>query len=303
MELVLVLVAALVLDKLLGEVNQYHPIVGFGRLAAKLEKLLNSRLHSDNYQKIMGTVAWLVLIVPFIGLYSLTSQFLPWWVDVVFLYFALGNRSLKEHAIQVYKPLVANDIDQARHYCGYLVSRETNELNETEVSRAVVESVLENGHDAVIASLFWYCVGGIPLVIAHRLANTLDAMWGYKSSRFANFGWFSAKLDDLLGWPSAKITALLYAIQSSSPLLCLKNAYCQGRQYKSLNGGYVMASGATSLYIKLGGSAKYFGQEVQSVLLGVGNKVTPSDIPASTALVTNASYYFVVVVFALALFI
>lgn len=303
MELVLVVIAALVLDRLLGEVKYYHPIVGFGYLANKLEQVFNLPSHPANFQKVMGGVAWLLLIAPVVGLYSFTSQYLSWWFDAVLLYFAIGQRSLKEHAIQVYKPLAANDLEQARHYCSYLVSRETNELTETEVSRAVVESVLENGHDAVIASLFWYCVGGIPLVIAHRLANTLDAMWGYKNSRFVNFGWFSAKLDDLLGWPSAKTTALFYAIQSASPLLCLKNAYCQGRQYKSLNGGYVMASGATCLYIKLGGSAQYFGQEIQSVSLGLGNEVTPSEIPASIALVTNASYYFVAIVFALVLII
>lgn len=297
MELVLVLLAALVLDQLFGEIKHHHPLVGFGLLANVLEKHLNSASRSANKQKVMGGLAWLVLIVPFIAMYTFASQYLPWWFDAVFLYFAIGQRSLIEHATQVYRPLATNDIEQARYFCGYLVSRETNELNETDISRAVVESVLENGHDAVIASLFWYCVGGMPMVIAHRLANTLDAMWGYKNRRFVDFGWFSAKLDDLLGWPSAKVTALLYAMQSSSPLLCLKNAYVQGRQYKSLNGGYAMASGATSLYITLGGSAKYFGQTAQSVSLGTGNKVTASDIPASTVLVTNASYYFLLISF------
>lgn len=303
MELTLVLVSALVLDKVLGEAKHFHPLVGFGNLASLIEKKLNLSSFSAGKQKAFGALSWLLIITPFVTCYYYLSQHISWWLDILVLYLVIGGQSLKEHAIQVYKPLANNNIEQARHYCGYLVSRETTELDETEVSRAVVESVLENGHDALISSLFWYCVGGAPLIIAHRLANTLDAMWGYRNDRFINFGWFSAKMDDLLGWPSAKITALLYAVQGAKPLRCLSNAYFQSKQYKSLNGGWTMASGATALYIELGGTSVYFGNKSQSVILGEGNKVTTSDIPASTELVAKASYIFIAFVFAFELII
>ena len=293
MELALILLVALILDRVFGEIKRFHPLVGFGNVASRIESKLNQLPYSGNQKKVLGMIAWLLVVSPIVLSVYYLSQYFSWWLDALLVYLAIGGQSLKEHAIQVYKPLVINDIKSARHYCGYLVSRETDELDETEISRAVVESVLENGHDAVIASLFWYCVGGLPLLVAHRLANTLDAMWGYKNDRFVNFGWFSAKVDDLLGWPSAKVTALLYAVQSTNWQLCLKNAYCQSKLYKSLNGGWAMASGATALFIELGGEATYFGQKSQPVRLGQGNKVSAADIPASVSLVTIASYYFV----------
>lgn len=293
MELTLVLALALLADKVLGEPTRFHPLVGFGHLVSKLEQRLNNTSSSAAKNKTYGVLAWSLLVVPIVlATYYVSEQF-SWWFDLLVLYLAIGGKSLKQHALQVYRPLANNDMAQARHYCSYLVSRDTSELTETQVSRAVVESVLENGHDAVIASMFWYCVGGAPLVIAHRLANTLDAMWGYKTQKFVNFGWFSAKIDDILGWPSAKVTSFLYAIQGPKPLLCLQNAYKQSQDYKSLNGGWVMASGATALFIQLGGQASYFGQQSVAVLLGQGNKVSPSDIPQSVSLVAKASGYFV----------
>lgn len=296
MELTLVIVVALALDKVLGETKYGHPLIGFGNLAKAVERSFNLSSTSPQKSKGRGTLSWCLLIFPFVLLSYLLADYFSWWFDAVVLYLAIGCRSLREHAMQVYKPLADNDIEQARHFCSYLVSRDTAELSESEVSRAVVESVLENGHDAVIASLFWYCIGGVPMVIAHRLANTLDAMWGYRTQRFEHYGWFSAKADDLLGWPSAKVTAVLYALQGSNPWSCLKNAYRQSKAYKSLNGGWVMASGATALFIQLGGQASYFGQQSKAVMLGQGNKVTASNIPESTDLVVKASYYLVVLV-------
>ncbi len=147
--------------------------------------------------------------------------------------------------------------------------------------------MLENGHDAVIATVVWFAIGGAPLVILHRLSNTLDAMWGYKNSRFIYFGWFAARMDDFLGWPTAKITSLLYVCQGPL-LIALDNAKIQGRQYKSLNGGWVMAAGATVLGIRLGGSASYHGKTIQSVTLGKGAQVSSKDIEPSLTLVSNA---------------
>ena len=299
MELLVVITLALVLDAWLGEVKRFHPLVGFGNGAKRIEKQFNQNQCSAVKQKLTGMFAWSVLVLPLPALYFfLQSELSWWWLDIAILYFAIGHKSLKQHALQVFKPLQQGDITTARHYCGYLVSRDTSKLESEDVSRAVVESVLENGHDAVIASLFWYCVGGAPLVIIHRLANTLDAMWGYKNSRFLNFGWFSAKADDLLGWPSAKVTAFLYALQSKQFIQSLSNAYYQSKHYKSLNGGWAMASGATALNVKLGGKAVYFEQEIESVTLGQGDTVQAKHICSSVNLVTRAAWLFVFITFA-----
>jgi len=299
---------AYLLDYWLGEVKRFHPLVGFGAVASRIEKALNFNYQSAAYTKVwlprfLGILSWLILCVPLPIIYYYFHQhhLLFWCLDAMVLYFAIGLNSLKLHALQILKPLEENDLTSARHFCGYLVSRNTKDLTEQEISRATAESVLENGHDAAIASFFWFIIGGAPMVILHRLANTLDAMWGYKNQRYIHFGWCAARMDDILGWPSAKVTALLYACQTnfslSKMIRALKNGYQQSQSYKSLNGGWVMAVGASVLNFKLGGSAIYHGKKVMSPTLGCGETVTKNDIFRSINLVNKAVIIFIIIYF------
>jgi adenosylcobinamide-phosphate synthase len=303
-----IMMVAYLLDYFLGEVKRFHPLVGFGWITSKIEKIANShQTKTENTNtwlpRLVGTLSWLVLCapLPIIYYYFHQNNLFFWCLDTLILYFAVGLKSLKLHALQILKPLEKNDLATARHFCGYLVSRKTDNLSEQDVSRATVESVLENGHDAAIASFFWFIIGGAPLVILHRLANTLDAMWGYKNKRFIHFGWCAARMDDLLGWPSAKISALLYAFQTNLSLTktinALKNGFQQSQQYKSLNGGWVIATGASVLDFKLGGSAIYHGKEVISVTLGCGNTLVNNDILRSINLVNKAVITLIVISF------
>jgi adenosylcobinamide-phosphate synthase len=302
----LIMMVAYLIDYLLGEFKRFHPLVGFGWLTAKIEKTVNSLLNETEstniwLPRLWGTFSWLVLCapLPIIYYYFHQNNILFWCIDAVVLYFAVGLKSLKLHALQILKPLEESDLVTARHFCGYLVSRKTDNLSEQDISRATIESVLENGHDAAIASFFWFIIGGAPLVILHRLANTLDAMWGYKNQRFIHFGWCAARMDDILGWPSAKISALLYALQTNLSLPrtinALKNGHQQSQHYKSLNGGLVMATGASVLNFKLGGSAIYHGKEVISVTLGCGNNLVRNDISRSINLVNIAVITLIVI--------
>lgn len=301
-----VLLFALLLDSVVGEVKCYHPLVGFGRVASKLERWLNISPGNNPFRGsyIRGALAWGLMVLPLpLVLYFVYEVWALQWpillrlgLDVLIVYFALGLQSLKQHGFQVYKPLSCGDLDLARHFTGYLVSRETSKLSAQDMSRATVESMLENGHDAVIATLFWFVVGGAPAVILHRLVNTLDAMWGYKNTRFRAFGWFAARSDDLLGFFPAKVCALLYACQGGF-FEAIKNAFRQGSIYKSHNGGWVMAAGATSMNIKLGGPAVYHGELVLSPVLGRGNWVSCDDIPRSLLWVRRATFLFIGVVF------
>ncbi len=289
-----ILITVLLLDHYLGEPRRWHPLIAFGKLASTCEKKFNLSANPPDQQKRKGILSWMLLVVTPSLFFFLFNQLsvISWVIDGLVVYWALGLHSLKQHALQVYQPLKFNDLDSARHYCGYMVSRDTAQLSEEDISRAVTESVLENGHDAVIATLFWYVIGGAPLVIVHRLANTLDAMWGYKNSRYQYFGWFSAKMDDWLGWPSAKLTAVLYAMQNETrQALC--NACQQSREYKSINGGWVMAAGATSLGIQLGGTSVYEDKELHSPSLGEGKPSTAMDISRSVTLVQRAALLFV----------
>lgn len=311
-KLTFTLVFALLFDHILGEPKKYHQLVGFGHLANKIEKRLNIPVNQNipfsKTNALLGTIAWCLLVLPFCYLFYVLLAMLPTSiqliVETILLYLALGLNSLNVHAMQVFKPLIEGDLATARRYTGYLVSRETSDLTANNMSRATVESMLENGHDAVIASLVYYLIGGIPLVILHRLANTLDAMWGYKNTRFNSFGFFAARADDLLGFISGKICTLLYALQQPF-LQALKNAYRQGNQYKSHNGGWVMAAGATVMKITLGGNASYHGTMVTSPTLGVelsensstNSAVTTDDIPRSIVLVRRAAKLLVLFIF------
>ncbi|GLX79760.1 cobalamin biosynthesis protein CobD [Thalassotalea insulae] len=305
----LTILLALLLDKRLGEAKHYHYLVAFGTLANVIEAKLNPDHHivaaknvlpTQLKVKVVGLISWCLLVMPIPLLYFYLLSNLNWYwqllCDATILYLALGLNSLHQHAMQIYRPLANNDIASARHFTGYIVSRDTNKLSEQEIARATVESMLENGHDAVIASLVCYLIGGAPLVIIHRLANTLDAMWGYKTPRYLHFGYASAKLDDLLGFISGKICTVLYAMQGNLKQ-ALSNAYQQGNSYKSHNGGWVMAAGATVLKRQLGGTANYHGQQLNSVTLGQGRPVQAQDIKASLTIVTNASMLLVITTF------
>jgi len=316
------LALALLLDKMLGEAKHLHYLIGFGWLANKIEKKLNNSASRAAFvgkkaakpatlnTKLLGTAAWCLLVLPLPAIYFFFLTDLTWYgqilLDASLLYLCIGLNSLQQHAMQIYRPLKAKNIASARHFTGYIVSRETSVLSESEISRATIESMLENGHDAVIASLLYYLIGGAPLVILHRFANTLDAMWGYKNQRFQNFGYASARLDDVLGFISGKCCTLLYAIQGLRQgrwLQAIINAYQQGNQYKSHNGGWVMAAGATVMGRKLGGSARYHGKVMHSVMLGVGKDVTSDDIPHSLHLVSRASLLLLAGVFVVQLVI
>jgi len=299
MTIVIIMLVAFSLDYLFCEVKRFHPLVGFGYLTSKLEKKFNSFHQNGNklakwIPRLLGTFSWSILCLPLpiIYYYSHQNSLFFWCLDALILYVAVGLKSLESHALQIHKPLDENNLVEARHFCSYLVSRQTDELSEQEISRATVESVLENGHDAAIASFVWFMIGGAPLVILHRLANTLDAMWGYKNQQYLNFGWCAARMDDLLGWPSAKITALLYACQTnfsfSKMALALRNGFQQSQRYKSLNGGWVMATGASVLHFKLGGLSVYHGKPIVSVTLGCGETVVKNDILRSIKLVNRA---------------
>lgn len=307
-KLTLVLAFALLLDYLIGEPKKYHPLIGFGLIANKVELWLNKPIHHTHYfskkSALLGFSAWCLLILPFCYLLYLLLAILPasvkFIIEVFFLYLAIGLNSLHRHAMQVFTPLNQGNLVTARHFTGYLVSRETQQLSPEEMSRATVESMLENGHDAVIASLVYYLIGGIPLVILHRLANTLDAMWGYKTDRFNSFGFFAARADDALGFVTGKICTVLYAVQQPF-CQALKNAYQQGNEYKSHNGGWVMAAGATVMQISLGGNAIYNNKKITSPTLGLNlNEYTivkVTDIPRSITVVKRAAMLLVLFIF------
>jgi adenosylcobinamide-phosphate synthase len=288
--------AAVLLDRLFGEVPRFHPLAGFGNLAAAVEHRLNRRTIAG------GLLAWAIAVLPWVGLALALRPLAPFAVDVVLLYFAIGAQSLAEHAEAIVRPLAAGDLAEARRRVGYIVSRDTSALDATGVARAGVESVLENGNDAVFGALFWFALFGGPGALLFRLANTLDAMWGYRNERFNLFGRFAARCDDVLNFLPARLTALTYALLGHTRL-ALTCWRAQAPVWDSPNAGPVMAAGAGSLGVSLGGAAIYHGREEARPTLGAGPQPTAADITRAVACVRRGLWLWVAVLWAAVLFL
>lgn len=282
--------AAVLLDRALGEVSHWHPLVGFGNLAAWLEGKMNRN------SLLTGGLAWLLAVGPWVALAFALRPRAPFAVDVVLLYFALGAQSLGEHAEAIVAPLQAGDLPAARQRVGWIVSRETAALDESGVAKAACESLLENGNDAIFGALFWFALLGGPGALLFRLANTLDAMWGYRTARYNLFGRCAARLDDALNYIPARLTALSYALLGKTrlALACWRS---QAPGWDSPNAGPVMAAGAGSLGIALGGAAVYHGELEIRPPLGAGPAPVASDLRRAISLVKNSLWLWLTVLF------
>lgn len=278
------------MDQWLGEPRALHPLVGFGRLSNYFEK----RINSGQSRKLKGVLGVVLLVLPIALLAWWASRQWGWFVDALLLYLALGSKSLAEHARRVVEPLMNGELAQARQAVARIVSRDTDGIDRLAVVRATIESVLENGADAIFGALFWFLLAGAPGVVAYRLINTLDAMWGYRTERFIEFGWGAAKLDDLLNWAPARLTALSYALMGSySQALGCWNT--QAYQFASPNGGPVMSAGAGALGIQLGGATNYHGKIQQKPLFGGEQLPVAGDIHRALDLVHKSLLLWLIV--------
>ena len=176
----------------------------------------------------------------------------------------------------------------AREHVGWIVSRDTRALDESGVAKACVESTLENGNDAIFGALFWFALFGGAGAVLFRLANTLDAMWGYKNERFLRFGWAAARIDDVFNFIPARLTALSFALfgQTRRALACWRR---QAPVWESPNAGPVMAAGAGSLGIALGGAAIYHGHVEERPTLGEGRAARAEDIARALHLLRRST--------------
>lgn len=276
------LVLGVGLDLLLGEPRRWHPLVGFGRLAQGVEGRLNRAAG-----RFAGVLAWGLVVVPPVGAFMvlrLAAGPVAWVLDALALYFALGARSLFDHLLPVAEALERGDLAAGRVAVQRVVTRDCTALDEAAVAGAAVESTLENGNDAVFATLFWFAVAGGAAALAFRLANTLDAMWGYRTRRFLHFGWAAARIDDVLNWVPARLTAATYAALGHTRRAW--RCWCsQAPAWDSPNAGPVMAAGAGALGLRLGGQATYHGRVERRPVLGEGEVPVARDVRRALRLV------------------
>ncbi|RUL62156.1 cobalamin biosynthesis protein [Dyella dinghuensis] len=293
----LIMLAALLLDLWLGEPRRAHPLVAFGRVAVWIE----DRTHAD--RRVNGAMAWLLAVGPLVMALWFVQSVVPVWISspvaALVLYATLGLRSLGEHAQPVAAALETGDLDEARRSVGRMVSRDTAALNVNQVAAAATESVLENGNDAVFGALFWFALLGAPGALLYRLANTLDAMWGYRTTHYERFGWAAARIDDVLNFIPARLTALTYALCGNFAVAwrCWRT---QARQWDSPNAGPVMAAGAGAVNVRLGGAAPYHGVWEERPALGDGELPDATSIVRALRLVRTGVVLWLVIAFVVA---
>ncbi|MCY4045711.1 MAG: adenosylcobinamide-phosphate synthase CbiB [Cellvibrionales bacterium] len=290
-------VFALLLDCWLKEPKRFHPLIGFGHFAGRLEAVLNCEVDGAFTQSVRGCFALLVCVGLPLGclsafifwIYSLSTP-LGWLTEVLMLYSCVGLASLFQHVKAIEAPLSASilgdaaNLTRARTALSMIVSRDTRQSNPEQIVVSTMESLLENSLDALFATLFWYWVLGIEGAILHRFVNTLDAMWGYKNQRFLYFGKAAARLDDVLGFIPARLLALSFVICGNSQQ-ALKAWRMQAAECKSPNGGPVMTSGAGALGVQLGGEVVYQGKMAINPPMGFGRRPQVADLQKARHLI------------------
>ncbi|WP_426117357.1 adenosylcobinamide-phosphate synthase CbiB [Massilia sp. PWRC2] len=293
------MLTGVLLDVLLGEARRWHPLVGFGHWARWLERQLNRGAGT----RASGALAWLLAVAPPTVLATLLVHCAPalwcnWLAQAALLYLCLGLRSLRDHNLPIAAALARGDMPEARRLTARIVSRDTRSASDTALARASTESLLENGNDAVFATLFWFIVAGAPGAVLFRAANTLDAMWGYRSARYLRFGFTAARLDDAFNLLPARLTACSYVLMARG-MPARQHAWrcwrLQAPLWDSPNAGPVMASGAGALGIVLGGAAIYDGAIEHRPQLGYGVPASGADITRAWQLVARTTVLWLLV--------
>ena len=282
------LVAGFAADRLLGDPATGHPVAAFGRFADDVEQ----RVWADD---VVTGAAYTGLLVGGAGVVGTVvagatrhRPFLQFVTTAAATWAVLGGRSLEREAQAVRDHLADGDLPAARHRLTHLVGRDTDALDESEISRAVVESVAENTSDAVVAPLLAGAVAGVPGLLVYRAANTLDAMVGHRGERYDRFGRASARLDDLLNLVPSRVSALLAAALAPAVGGDTRRALDVWRRdashHPSPNAGPVEAAFAGALDVRLGGVNTYRDRVEDRHTLGDGRPVEPADIARSVRL-------------------
>ncbi|MFF3287740.1 cobalamin biosynthesis protein [Streptomyces sp. NPDC003023] len=271
--------AGLAGDRLLGDPRRGHPVAVFGRAAGAVERVLwrDDRGRGALHTAVCagGAVAAAALAARAARRSPLASVALT----AAATWAVVGGTTLGREATAIGEALAAGDVDAARKRLPHLCGRDPQSLDERQIARAVVESVAENTSDAVVGALVWGAVAGVPGLVGFRAVNTLDAMVGHKSPRHRRYGWASARLDDVAGWPGARLTAALAAVCGPDPRGAVRAWRADAGRHPSPNAGPVEASFAGALGVRLGGTLSYGGRvEHRPVLNERGRAVEFGDI-------------------------
>ena len=270
-----------------------HPVEWMGAMIARADAWLNRPALSPTTRVALGALTMLALALFWGGLALLLTMLLPWWAQALLATSLLAQKSLKEHVqaiIDAFPADAAGDLGPARRALSMIVGRDTGQFGESEIAHAAIESLAENASDGIIAPLFWLAVLGLPGIVLYKLVNTADSMIGHLNERYRHFGKAAARLDDVMNFIPARVTALLYALAAALTMgtragrRTLLTAWRDARKHVSPNAGWPEAAMAGALAIRLGGPRSYAGRVVEFPWLGNGRaRLSRADIARALA--------------------
>jgi adenosylcobinamide-phosphate synthase len=282
------LVAGTLLDPAVGDPCRLHPVAGFGRAAAALERRVYAPSRMAGLRFSVAAVGVPVAVA--LGA-SVATRRHPWaraGLVAATTWAVLGGTSLRREARAMAEALDAGDLDAARERLPHLCGRDPSTLDTPELARATVESVAENTSDAVVAPLVWGALAGLPGLVGYRAVNTLDAMVGHRVPRYRDFGTASARLDDLANLAPSRLTAALTVLAApaagGSARDALRTWLRDGHRHPSPNAGQCEAAVAGALGVRLGGRNRYADTVEVRPLLGDGKPPASGDIRRAATL-------------------
>lgn len=304
-------IIAFLIDTIIGDPRtKYHPVVLMGKLIALLEHCFYRADDSDNKKFVMGimlVIITLLISYEVAAAIMVLSYQIPFsWgsaaVGGLLLSFTISPNSLAKAGKGIYALLIMGELTEAREKVGWIVGRDTKDLDDAEIARATIETIAENTVDGIIAPLFFFVLGGVPLAVLYRAANTMDSMIGYKNEKYLYFGRGAAKLDDVLNYIPARITAMLFLFSALILGFDYRNAYRimqrDAAKHPSPNGGYAEATMAGALHIRLGGMNSYFGRKSFRAYMGdVMVLIVPQHIMAAIRMMYTATVLFIIVLY------
>ena len=293
---------AFILDLILGDPQNWpHPIRWIGNWISLVQKGIRKVCRSERALYVGGGVLWLSVVgltwLVTWGVITSLSSVNVWLgraAELWLAYTILAGRCLSDAAMDVYRALESGSIEDSRRQLSYIVGRDTSQLNETQITRAVVETVAENTVDGVIAPLFYLFIGGVPLAMAYKAVNTLDSMVGYKNDKYRAIGCVSARIDDLANFIPARLSWLFFTLAAAflrlNAVQALRIGWRDRYQHKSPNCAWSEATVAGALGVRLGGPNVYFGELVEKPWIGDEHRaITRSDIKLTIRLMMVAS--------------
>ncbi len=280
---------AFFIDFIIGDpVYPFHPIRILGNWISFQQKIL-FKVKMNNY--FGGFLLWIGALVFPIVLYLIIKNNIPnksilWLFDLFIFYSLFSAGDLIKHVADVYKSLLDNGISGGRKAVSLIVGREIENLNESEISKAAVETLAENSSDGIVAPLFYALLFGPLGTIIYKSVNTLDSMVGYKSEKYLKFGYVSAKMDDIFNFLPARITAILILSQHLFSAEKLRRFWAYRKAHLSPNAGYPESALASIMDVKMGGSSKYHGQIIEKEYINEdGKNMVPEDIKISIRII------------------